>query len=75
VSTYFLSQAVGPTGKVFAFEPDPIAWESLTHNIGALNMRNVHPVQKAVAGKAGQLKCIRLSIAPWCADGFSGALE
>lgn len=56
VSTYFLSQAVGSTGNVFAFEPDPIAWESLMHNIKTLNMRNVHPVQKAVAGKAGQLK-------------------
>ena len=55
VSTYFLSQAVGPKGKVFAFEPDPIAWESLMYNIGALKMQNVHPVQKALAGKAGQL--------------------
>jgi FkbM family methyltransferase len=55
VSTYSLSQAVGPVGNVFAFEPDPIAWDSLMHNIEALNMRNVHPVRKAVAGKAGQL--------------------
>jgi FkbM family methyltransferase len=55
VSTYFLAQAVGPTGKVFAFEPDPISWKSLMHNIEALQMRNVHPVQKAIAGKAGKL--------------------
>ena len=55
VSTYALSQAVGPQGRVFAFEPDPIAWESLTYNIEALGMRNVVPVRKAVAGKVGQL--------------------
>ena len=56
VSTYAcLSQAVGPHGNVFAFEPDPVAWTSLLHNIAALRMHNVHPVQKAVAGKAGKL--------------------
>lgn len=33
VSTYFLSQAVGPTGRVYAFEPDPQAWICLIRNI------------------------------------------
>jgi FkbM family methyltransferase len=55
VSTYFLSKAVGPQGRVFAFEPDPIAWASLTRNIKALAMRNVYPIQKAVSGRAGKL--------------------
>ena len=55
VSTYSLSQAVGPKGRVFAFEPDPIAWASLVRNIAVLPMQNVYPVQKAVAGQAGKL--------------------
>jgi FkbM family methyltransferase len=56
VSTWFLSQAVGPEGRVFAFEPDPIAWKSLLYNIDALGMQNVHPVHKAVAGISGKLE-------------------
>jgi FkbM family methyltransferase len=55
VSTYLLSQAVGPTGAVLAFEPDPVAWTSLQRNIASLEMNNVRPIQKAVAGKAGRL--------------------
>jgi FkbM family methyltransferase len=56
VSTYFLSQAVGPTGRVYAFEPDPLAWASLNRNIERLNLSNVHPIQKAVAGERGSLE-------------------
>jgi FkbM family methyltransferase len=55
VSTYFLSQAVGPTGRVIAFEPDPLAWASLTRNIEHLKMGNVQAIQKAVAGQRGRL--------------------
>lgn len=55
VSIYFLSQWVGPKGRVFAFEPDPIAWASLVRNMAALPMQNVYPVQKAVVGQAGRL--------------------
>jgi FkbM family methyltransferase len=55
VSTYFLSKAVGPEGRVIAFEPDPLAWASLTRNIADLGMSNVHAVQKAIAGQPGRL--------------------
>ncbi len=55
VSTYFLSRAVGPEGRVYAFEPDPVAWASLTRNIAQLGMTNVRAVQKAIAGERGRL--------------------
>jgi FkbM family methyltransferase len=55
VSTYFLSQAVGPSGRVYAFEPDPEAWDSLLRNIADLALENVRPVQKAVAGRSGKV--------------------
>ncbi len=65
VSTYFLSQAVGPSGRVFAFEPDPQVWESLTRNIADLGMENVRAVQAAVAGQGGKL--------PFQAEGSLGS--
>jgi FkbM family methyltransferase len=55
VSTFFLSRAVGPTGQVYAFEPDPLAWASLMRNIECLGMTNVHPIQRAIAGERGKL--------------------
>ena len=55
VSTYFLSKAVGPEGRVIAFEPDPVAWASLTKSIADLEMSNVQAIQKAVAGERGRL--------------------
>jgi FkbM family methyltransferase len=55
VSTHRLSQAVGATGRVFAFEPDPTAWKSLLLNIDKLSMTNVFPINKAVAEQSGKL--------------------
>lgn len=55
VSTYFFSKAVGPTGRVYAFEPDPVAWASLCRNIETHRLTNVQAIQKAVAGECGTL--------------------
>jgi FkbM family methyltransferase len=55
VSTYFLSKAVGPTGRVLALEPDPIAWRSLLRNLEYHNMQNVIPIQKAMAGTSARV--------------------
>jgi FkbM family methyltransferase len=53
VTSYFLSQMVGPTGKVFAFEPDDHTHEYLLRNIELQKLENVIPVKKALAGKTG----------------------
>jgi len=52
-SSYFLSRAVGPTGKVFAFEPDPTAYEHLLKNITLHSLSNVIPVCAALSDECG----------------------
>jgi len=48
VSTYLFSKMVGPSGKVFAFEPDHQNYEMLIKNIQNLNMKNVIPINKGI---------------------------
>lgn len=52
-TTYFLSKMVGPTGMVFAFEPDEGNFEYLTRNIEYHQLSNVTPVKKALARTSG----------------------
>jgi FkbM family methyltransferase len=65
VTSYFLSQMVGPAGKVFAFEPDDHTYEYLLRNIELHKLENVVPVKKALAGKTG--------VAAFSMDGTVGA--
>lgn len=53
VTSYFLAQLVGPTGKVYAFEPDAFNYDCLIKNIERHKLSNVVPVQKALAGSTG----------------------
>ncbi|HJZ97200.1 MAG TPA: FkbM family methyltransferase [Candidatus Solibacter sp.] len=52
-TTYFLSQAVGDAGRVYAFEPDEVSFEFLLRNIAAHKLTNVVPVNKALTDKTG----------------------
>jgi len=45
------SKLVGPDGKVFAFEPDPMSFRLLQQNIEKNNCSNIHAFQKAVSNK------------------------
>lgn len=53
VTTYHFSQAVGPEGRVIAFEPDPASYGFLVRNIKRHNLQNVVPVQRALADANG----------------------
>jgi FkbM family methyltransferase len=53
VSTYYLSQLVGASGKVYAFEPDPLNFPLLMRNIARHGLTNVVPVQAAFAASSG----------------------
>jgi len=53
--TVLLSRLVGPTGMVYAFEPDPESYEYLKKNIVMNNCMNVILENKAVADKSGEL--------------------
>jgi len=54
--SFIASERIGPSGKVFAFEPDPDNFRVLKENIAALGYKNIVPIQKAVANQSGKLK-------------------
>ena len=64
-SSYFLSQLVGPGGKVYAFEPDLGNYEYLSQNIELHRLNNVIPVKKALSASSGT--------AVFCMDGSMSA--
>ncbi len=53
VSSYYFSQIVGSSGKVYAFEPDPQNFPLLQGNIARHSLANVVAVQVAVSSCAG----------------------
>lgn len=64
-SSYFLAQMVGPSGKVYAFEPDDRNYEYLRKNIELHGLCNVIPVKKALSGSTGTAR--------FCMDGTMSA--
>lgn len=54
--TLIFARAVGPKGKVYAFEPDTTNFALLTKNIAKNGCKNVILVNKAVSDKTGTLK-------------------
>ncbi len=65
MTTYFLAQMVGPTGKVYAFEPDETNYEFLLRNIEMHRLANVVPVKAALSDRTGT--------AEFCMDGTMSA--
>jgi len=65
MTAYFLAQMVGPTGKVYAFEPDETNYGFLLRNIEMHALANVTPVKAALSGKTGR--------ASFCMDGTMSA--
>ena len=47
---------VGETGRVYAFEPDPVAFEILRRNVALHRLHNVVLEQKAVSNEAGGIQ-------------------
>ncbi len=56
VSVCVFSRAVGPTGHVVAFEPDPLNREMLVRNVRELALSNVEVHDVAVAGRGGRMR-------------------
>lgn len=54
--TLLAARAVGPSGRVYAFEPEPHNFELLTRNIAENGFTNVWPVNAAVSNKAGAVR-------------------
>jgi FkbM family methyltransferase len=54
MTAYMLAQMVGPTGMVYAFEPDEMSYDFLLRNIEMHEIGNVVPVKAALSGKTGK---------------------
>jgi len=52
----FAARCVGPSGKVFSFEPSQREFDRLTCNIRLNGLENVHAVQAALADAPGELE-------------------
>ena len=52
----WFSKAVGPQGKVYAFEPEPRNFEKLKANLERNNVTNVIPLQLAVSETKGEMQ-------------------
>jgi FkbM family methyltransferase len=51
--TKFLSDLVGPSGRVFSFEPNPPIYDFLAHNVKKLKLGNVELFDSALSDKKG----------------------
>jgi FkbM family methyltransferase len=54
--TRFLSDLVGPQGRVYSVEPVPLTFEILTANIRALRLGNVEPLHLAMSDACGTVR-------------------
>ena len=52
--TLLAAKAVGPNGRVFAFEPEPMNYQFLARNVAVNRCLNVETVRKAVSDHCGQ---------------------
>lgn len=65
LSASAFSDAVGPEGRVYCFEPDPRNFEILSLNLALLGAANVVREQKAIADRAGTM--------PFSSEGSMGS--
>jgi FkbM family methyltransferase len=54
-ATYHFSRAVGPGGRVFAFEPDPGSYDCLLRNISLHQLENVTPSRLGIWSENGRV--------------------
>jgi len=54
--TLLAARAVGPAGRVYAFEPEPRNFELLTRNISENGLTNVRPVNAAASSREGVVR-------------------
>lgn len=62
--TILCSRLVGPTGRVYAFEPIPRNLATLKHNIALNGLTNVVVVEKALSSSTGTAE---MFVSPWSA--------
>jgi len=70
----WFSKAVGPQGKVYAFEPEPGNFEKLKANLERNNVTNVVPLQLALSENEGETKFTGSGGASAIAEGANGTI-
>jgi FkbM family methyltransferase len=60
--TLYAAKAVGPSGRVIAFEPDPVIFRKLMANIELNGLKNITALNKGLWSKPGTLKFVGDSI-------------
>jgi FkbM family methyltransferase len=60
IFSILMSRCVGPSGKVFSFEPNPDVHPQLKEMLNANSARNVEIVPFAIADKPGELDFLRI---------------
>jgi len=75
--TVVAAQQVGPTGRVFSYEPDPLCVERLRSNVELNRLTNVTVVGAAVAGDNGHAQLHRHSKSAFSSlfDGVDGRVK
>ncbi len=58
VYTKFLSEIVGPSGRVCSFEPNPPIFDFLSHNVRKLGLANVELFSSALSDKPGSAEIV-----------------
>ncbi len=66
--TLLAAEAVGPAGRVYAFEPEPNAFESLSRTVAAHRLANVTPLDLALSDRVAELQFFRAR------DGWASSL-
>jgi len=56
--TKFLSEIVGPIGRVYSFEPNPPIFDFLSHNVRQLGLPNVELFETALSDKQGSASIV-----------------
>ena len=56
--TKFLSEIVGPSGRVYSFEPNPPIFDFLSHNVRKLRLPNVELFKTALSDKKGSANIV-----------------
>lgn len=56
--TKFLSEMVGPSGRVYSFEPNPPIFDFLSHNVRKLKLPNVEFFKTALSDRKGRANIV-----------------
>lgn len=61
--TRWMAPAVGPTGRIYSFEPQRIIYQMLCANLALAGIENVHHFRSALGARSGELRFPKIDYA------------